>query len=191
MAKINLLPWRDEYRQEKKKEYLTILAGVAIAAAVVAFVWIQSVDSNIEHQRGRNQILQAEISRLDKQVTEIRELQKRKDELIERMRVIQDLQGNRPVIVRVFDDIVRSLPDGVYFTEITRENMILSIKGVAESNNRVSSLMRRLDESEWFENPNLLRVQKVEGADESADYVPNEFEMTITISTPKEDKGDA
>ncbi len=191
MANINLLPWRDEYRQEKKKEYLTILAGIAVIAIVAAFLWIQSVNSSIDHQAQRNQMLKTEIAKLEEQVTEIRELQKRKEDLIERMRVIQDLQGNRPLIVRVFDGLVRAVPDGVYLTSIKREGKILRLDGVAESNNRVSSLMRRLDESEWFENPNLLRVQKSDDADEDAEFVPNEFEMTISISTPKVDEGGA
>ena len=191
MANINLLPWRDEYRQEKKKEYLTILTGIAVLAILAAFLWIQSVNSNIDYQTQRNQMLKTEIAKLEKQVAEIRELQKRKEDLIERMRVIQDLQGNRPLIVRVFDGLVRAVPDGVYFTSVKREGKVLRLNGVAESNNRVSSLMRRLDESEWFENPNLLRVQKTDGADDDAEFVPNEFEMTISISTPKVDEGGA
>lgn len=159
MARINLLPWREEFRQEKKKEFHVQLFGVALAAAVAAFAWISIVDSTIDSQNQRNRILDEEIAILEKQVQEIQELKKKRQELIARMRVIQDLQGTRPTIVRYFDEMVRSVPDGVFFHTIKRTGNGISIEGVTESSNRVSSFMRNIDQSEWFSNPNLKSIK--------------------------------
>ncbi|GLS24499.1 PilN domain-containing protein [Marinibactrum halimedae] len=186
MANINLLPWRDELRAEKQKEFYTVLALVGAAAAVVVFMWLGAVNGQIDSQRGRNALLNKEIAQLDKQVEEIKDIKKRREELLERMRIIQGLQGDRPQIVRVFDDLVRAIPDGVYFDQLNRDGSKISISGVAESNNRVSSLMRRLDDSDWFEKPNLLSVTKERPGDDG-DNVPNKFNMTVQITAPKKD----
>lgn len=181
MAQINLLPWRDELRAEKKKQFYSVLALVAILAGLVAFAWLSVVNSQIESQKVRNDMLNREIAQLDKKVREIRDLRKKREDLIDRMTVIQNLQGNRPQIVRVFDDLVRKVPDGVYFTELARKGKTVTFSGIAESNNRVSSLMRQLDESDWFEKPNLLSVTKTNPGNESS---PNRFNMTVVISAP-------
>jgi type IV pilus assembly protein PilN len=147
------------------------------------------VNTDIESQRIRNNMLQREITQLEQKVDEIKDLRKRREELIGRMDVIQSLQGDRPQIVRVFDDIVRKVPDGVYFTEVKREGSQISVSGVAESNNRVSSLMRQLDESEWFDSPNLQSVTRArEGGDE--EQIPNLFRLTVQISSPVDDEKD-
>ena len=116
MANINLLPWRDEYRREKQQEFLTIVGGVALVALLCAYLWVSMVNSRIENQSQRNNLLNNEIGLLDKKVKEIKELRERRRELIERMKVIQGLQGERPVIVRYFDEMVRAIPEGVYLT---------------------------------------------------------------------------
>lgn len=158
MARINLLPWREEYRQEKRKEFLTQLGFVVVVAAIVAVVWIKLIDGAIDSQNGRNNILKGEIDVLEKRVAEINELKKRRQELIARMRVIQDLQGTRPTIVRYFDEVVRAVPQGLYFTSIKRDGDTITVKGITESSNRVSSFMRNLDASEWFADPNLRSI---------------------------------
>jgi type IV pilus assembly protein PilN len=189
MANINLLPWRDELRAEKQKQFYTVLVLVCIAAGAAVFVWFSAVNTDIESQRIRNNMLQREITQLEQKVDEIKDLRKRREELIGRMDVIQSLQGDRPQIVRVFDDIVRKVPDGVYFTEVKREGSQISVSGVAESNNRVSSLMRQLDESEWFDSPNLQSVTRArEGGDE--EQIPNLFRLTVQISSPVDDEKD-
>lgn len=184
MANINLLPWRDELRAEKQRQFYTVLGLVAVMAGAVIFVWLSSVNAQIESQRVRNNILTREIADLEKKVAEIKDLRQRREDLVGRMEVIQRLQGDRPQIVRVFDDLVRVVPDGVYFTKLQRAGAQISIEGVAESNNRVSSLMRQLDESQWFEGPNLQSVTRAkEGGDE--ELIPNSFKMTVQISSPK------
>ncbi|MDO3387389.1 PilN domain-containing protein [Gilvimarinus sp. SDUM040013] len=175
MATINLLPWRDKYREEKKKEFIVIMLGVAVIAGLVAFVWISHVNGKVDHQRQRNQMLEQEISQLDKKVKEIEDLQTRREELLELMRLIRDLEGTRSVIVHQFDDLVRALPDGVFLTELSRVGSIVSISGIAESNNRVSSFMRNLAASDWYDEPNL---SSVEVAPEEGGQA-NSFEMTV------------
>ena len=148
MARINLLPWREAYRQEKKKEFLGILVGVLILAGLVAYLWVSSIQSSISDQEARNRLLKTEISALEAAVAEIRELREKREELLARMRVIQDLEGKRPVIVRYFDEMVRAVPDGVYLNRLERQGEVILLEGIAESNNRVSSFMRNLDESD-------------------------------------------
>lgn len=183
MANINLLPWREERREELKKEYLTILAASVLFAGVVIFAWHSYAAAQVENQRSRNAHLEANIRELSAQVKEISAMKAKREELKERMRVIQDLQGNRPEIVHIFDELVQTLPDGVYFSELNREAVNLKVMGTAESNNRVSSLMRRLDKSEWFIEPNLVAVKANPGFGEQA----NDFELVVKISKPQAD----
>lgn len=179
MATINLLPWREEFRQEKKKEFIIQLMGVCILALLIAFLWIRSVDNSITAQNQRNSLLQAEIQKLEAQVKEIQELKKRREELIDRMRVIQDLQGTRPIIVRYFDELVRAIPDGIFITGLSREGDIINIEGVTESNNRVSMFMRQLNDSSWFSDPNLKSVVSNSDFGEQASVFSMELKATL------------
>lgn len=186
MAKINLLPWREAYRKEKKDQFIAILIGIFILAAFVAYLWISGVESAIDNQNARNRLLETEIAVLEKQVREIAELKKVRDDLLTRIKVIQDLEGTRPVIVRYFDEFVRAVPDGVYLNSIVRSGEVISIEGIAESTNRVSSLMRNLDQSDWFSAPNLTSVTAAPAEGEQA----NSFKMTVRTSAPQ-DQADA
>lgn len=180
MATINLLPWREDLRVELRKEFFIITGVVAGFAVAIIFAWQMLLNNAIEEQKGRNAFLEKRIAELNQQVREIAELRKKKAELVARMDVIQSLQGNRPEIVHIFDQIVRTIPDGVFYNELVRNGNNLVIKGTAESNNRVSSLMRQLDASEWFANPNLTGVKANRAAGEHA----NDFELRVTITPP-------
>lgn len=180
MTRINLLPWREEYREEKKKEFVVQFAAVCVLAAVLAYAWFQVVANAVDNQNQRNAILQSEINLLQQQVKEIQELKKRRAELVDRMKVIQDLQGTRPIIVRYFDELVRAVPDGIYLTSLARQGDTITIEGVTESNNRVSSFMRRLDDSEWFADPNLRSVT----ADPKLGEQASRFSMLIKAVLP-------
>lgn len=158
MAKINLLPWREELRKQQLQEFVAVLGAVVIAAVVVAFAWKQAVAGDVEEQKSRNSYVQGQIAELEESIKEIEELQRRRDGLVERMNVIQGLQGNRPVIVHVFDQFATTVPDGVFYTSIKQAGTTFQVDGVAESNNRVSNLMRSLDASPWFKNPQLNKV---------------------------------
>ena len=177
---INLLPWREELRAEQKQQFVTALALVALFGVAALFGYNQYLSSEIQLQKQRNTFVRNETALLDAQIAEIKQLRNTRDQLIERMRIIQELQGNRPVIVRVFDELVRTLPDGLFYTEVRREGQRIFIKGKTESNNRVSSLMRNFDESPWFAEPNLLGVKanKKNGPDD------NDFELTVNQTTP-------
>lgn len=182
MAKINLLPWREEYRREKKKEFLTQLGAVGLVAVIVAFGWVHLVDNAITNQAQRNQILETEIAALEKRVQEINELKKKREQLIARMKVIQDLQGTRPTIVRYFDEVVRAVPDGLYFSSLVRQGDSFSIDGITESSNRVSSFMRNLDQSEWFANPNLKSIKASDKYGEQASEFSLQFKAVLPTS---------
>ena len=158
MAKINLLNWREDYRREKKQEFIQHTALVCIIAFVIAFSWVSVVNSAIDNQNSRNQLIKDELVVLDKQVKEIQELKRKREELISRMRVIQDLQGTRPIIVRYFDEFVRAVPDGVFVLSMVRKGQTITLDGVAESNSRVASLMHNIDSSLWFDESNLKSV---------------------------------
>ncbi len=180
MAQINLLPWREELRQEKKKEFLTQLAGFALIIIAGCFLWFKSMDSSIESQNYRNRLLESEIKDLEKQVAEIKELKKRKKDLESRMRVIQDLEGKRSIIVYYFDELAKSLPDGVFFTSIDRKGQTFSLEGTSESNQRIATLMRNLNSSDWFTNPNLKSVEAAPNEGEQAQT----FRMDLTATLP-------
>lgn len=180
MAKINLLPWREQRREQQRKEFLGILGAVAVAGLLTVTLGYMAIEGQISHQNERNAWLKREIAELDKRVVEIKQLQTRRTQLIDRMKVIQDLQGTRPLIVHIFDEIVRTLPEGVYFRALKRTANVITIQGTAESNNRVSSLMRRLDDSEWFANPILKGVKANPAFGEQG----NDFDMTVTVTMP-------
>lgn len=156
MARINLLPWREELRQEKKKEFVTQLVAVCIFTALICFAWVRAVDGSISSQKARNNILKNEISLLESQVEEIQNLKRERQALLDRMRVIQDLEGKRAIIVHYFDEFAKAVPNGVHLTAIKRTGDTFSIEGVSESNPRLSIFMRQLDASEWFSGVNLL-----------------------------------
>lgn len=188
MAKhINLLPWRDELRAERQKEFLTLTALVFLAGALVFAMVFYGYSMAIDYQNSRNQYLERNIEELDKQVQEIKDIKDRKARLIERMEIIQGLQGNRPVIVHLFDELVRVLPDGVHFKSLDRKANKISIKGTAETSNRVSELMRNFDASVWFKNPNLSAVVANESFGEQA----NDFTLSVDIVDPSKKDDEA
>lgn len=181
MARINLLPWREQLREERKQRFLVAMGGTLIIAAGLIFLGGQYLDSAMKQQNARNEFIKKEIAVLDARIKEISELKERRAQLLERMKIIQDLQGNRPISGRIFDQMVRTLPDGVFFTELKRTDKSIAIVGAAESNNRVSSLMRNLDASEWLMAPNLTEVKAVTaGAVDQA----NVFQLTVKQVQP-------
>lgn len=183
MARINLLPWRDARREELKRQFLAVLGMVAAGAVLTVILADRVVNGQIDAQKARNNYLTQNIRELDQQVEEIKELQRRRNQLIDRMRVIQELQGNRPIIVRVLDQLVRTVPDGVFYTDVTSKGNKITIKGVAESNNRVSSLMRRLDASDWLKEPNLDAVRAAPDFGDQA----NTFDLSVLVDLPDQD----
>ena len=155
MTRINLLPWREDLRQERQKQFMSLLVlMVILSGAIVGLIHFQ-MNSKIEYQNSRNKFMSTEIAKLDNEIAEIRELQKVRKSLIERMDVIQDLQKSRPSIVHMFSELVTTVPNGVYLKSMEQVEDTLKINGEAESNARVSSYMRNLNGSEWLKDPNL------------------------------------
>jgi type IV pilus assembly protein PilN len=177
---INLLPWREELRQEQKKQFgvLTFLMTF-LAAAIVGLIHIQMA-SKIDYQLSRNKFMSTEIVKLDEEIAEIRDLKKVRRSLVERMEVIQDLQRSRPSIVHLFTEIVSTVPNGVYLESLTQTGSNLLMNGEAESNARVSTYMRNLDASEWLKEPNLTVI---EIEDIKVNRISN-FTLTVKQTSP-------
>ena len=159
MANINLLPWREELRKERNQQYLLILVFfVILTAGLWGVVHFHHV-SLINYQLSRNDFLDEKIVYLDKKIEEIHALEKEKERLKARIQAIEGLQGNRPLVVRLFDEMVASLPEGVSLISVAQKKDKINIKGVAQSNARVSSFMRNLESSEWLKTPKLDIIQ--------------------------------
>ena len=158
MPRINLLPWREELRKRRQRDF-GILAGLSVVAMAVVVLGVHAYFSGrIEFQQSRNEYLQQQIALLDEKIKEIEDLDQEKSRLLARMEIIQQLQASRPEIVHLFDELVERLPDGVYLTSLAQNGRSLNLEGVAQSNARVSSLMRKLDASEYMENPALVEI---------------------------------
>jgi type IV pilus assembly protein PilN len=181
MAKINLRPWRVELRAEKQKQFVVMILGAVIIAGGLVFLWQSDMDSRIAYQQSRNAYIETAAKKLDQQIKEIDNLKRKRDELLARMKVIQDLQGKRPVIVRVFDELVKTLPDGLYYTELKKTGDRINIVGMAESNSRISTLMRQFEESDWFANPDLSNVSAADNS--RAGY--SKFNLSVQQKTPE------
>ncbi|TKJ80551.1 pilus assembly protein PilN [Pseudomonas koreensis] len=182
MARINLLPWREERREERRKRFLLALIGVVVGSVGAVLIADQVISAAIERQVARNDYIGKQIAVVDERIKQISELKAHRQQLVERMRIIQDLQGNRQVSGRIFDQLARTLPDGVYFTEVKMTGKTLSISGAAESNNRVSDLMRNLEASDWFDAPSLNEVKATTAG--QVDQT-NTFELTVRQTQPQ------
>jgi type IV pilus assembly protein PilN len=171
MPRINLLPWRSELRQRRKKEFLIALAGTLVVGAGVVYLSKLAVQSATTAQHGRNEILRTEIAEIDKQIREINGLQTQRERLLARMQVITQLQRSRPEIVHLFDELVNAIPEGVNLVEVVQQGSRVEMRGVAQSSTRVSALMRNIDESEWLRNPALDIVEAVSsGLDRNSQF---------------------
>jgi type IV pilus assembly protein PilN len=159
MPRINLLPWRDQQRRERKLAFFVALGVAAGVAAVVAFVAYLLVGAMIEAQEQRNERLRAQITVLDKQIEEINDLESQKQRFISRMQIIEKLQRSRPEVVHLFDELVKMMPDGTYLTSVKETGNKLKLEGVAQSSTRVSTLMRNIAASQWLRNPALEVVE--------------------------------
>ena len=181
MARINLLPWREERREARRKRFLLVLVAVMAGTTGAVLVANQTISGAIDRQIARNNYIGKQIAVVDERITQINDLKSRRQQLIERMRIIRDLQGNRQISGRMFDQLARALPDGVYFTEVKMTGKTLSITGAAQSNSRVSDLMRNLEASDWFDAPNLTEVKATAaGQVEQA----NVFQLTVRQTQP-------
>ena len=159
MPSINLLPWRQALRQRRRKEFLYGIVGAFVLAGIVTLIASFTVSSMIDAQNRRNELLKAEIAELDKAIEQILALEVQKARMIARMEVIDTLQASRPEVVKLFDQIVSTLPEGVYLTSVKQSGKKLEFNGVAQSSTRVSAFMRNIDASETLSSPELKVIQ--------------------------------
>jgi len=189
MARINLLPWRAERRKQRQKEFLTML-GLSAAAGVVLWFLINTYYNNqISGQNERNAYLHDQITQVDKQISEIDQLDKKKAKLLARKEVIEQLQANRSQMVHLFDSLVRTIPDGVILTSIKQEGDKLTLEGRSQSNARVSTYMRNLEGSGWMTKPDLSIIEAKAGDP----ALPYAFTLTVMLANPnapKDENGD-
>ena len=188
MPRINLLPWREQERKVRRREFGVASGGAVLAAIIFALggklVYSSWTDSQIE----KNNLLKKEIIKLDAQIADIQDLENRKQRLVARMEIIEKLQRKRPEIVHQFDELVRTVPDGVYLTAIKQNGNKLEIRGVAQSSTRVSTFMRNIDSSVWMDNPVL---QVVETAKDSPTGGSSFTLFTDTVGVNLEDGGES
>ena len=186
MAKINLLPWREELRRQKQKEYLTI---VGICAVLTLMVWGAihwHFQERINYQESRNAFIVEENKKLDKKIEEIKKLEREKERLLSRMKAIETLQLSRPIIVHIFDELVTSLPEGVFLREISQRGSNITIRGAAQSNARVSNYMRNVEKSDWLKDPSLDIIQS---ASEDGRRIAN-FVLKFKQTSPDAEKSE-
>ena len=180
MAHINLLPWRENQRRERKRKFGYQLLAVAAVAGLVALYWHMMVLQKIEHQNARNALLKAEIAQVDKKIVEIKDIEKRRAQLIARMNIIQDLQVSRPQIVHLFDELVETVPEGAYLVSVDQRGNGVTLKGRAQSNARVSSYMRNIDGSLWIGGAALKIIQNKENTGTGMSH----FELAARQANP-------
>jgi type IV pilus assembly protein PilN len=181
MVKINLLPWREERRQKLTKEYYVLLGIAALIALAIVFSVYMIYDHNIKFQNQRNDIITAEIVKLDAQIKEIEGLEKKREDLLARKKVIEELQANRTQMVHLFDELVSTIPNGLFLENIKQNGNIISLEGYAQSHSRVSAYMRKLEKSEWFKVPVIVEYIK---ADESFDTHEQKFKLMVNLTNP-------
>jgi len=188
MARINLLPWREEQRKERMTQLKTMTGLAAfLMVAIIALVHIQ-INNQIENQVSRNNYLKKEIKTLQKKITEIKELENEKAKLLARMNIIQQLQSSRPQVVHVFDQIVSTLPTGVYLNSIKNSGRSITLKGVAQSNARVSSYMRNVDDADWLTKPKLNVIKTSKQRNSIFTLVVNQTTPTAKKAAAKKEK---
>ena len=181
MAKINLLPWREERRKQREREFYGLLGVSFAAAAIVAFVVVSYFSGQIDGQRTRNAYLETQIKEMDVKIKQIQDLEKTRTKLLQRKQAIEELQANRSQMVHLFDDLVRTIPDGVRLVSIKQNGDQLVLQGQAESNARVSNYMRNLEASTWMTAPDLDIVE-ARGAAKRDRYT---FTLRVAIRKPQ------
>ena len=188
MAKINLLPWREERRKELLNEFLIMLGLVALFTAFIVGIVHFYHSQLIERQNTRIGYIDKRIKEVDKKITEIKELEKQKESLLSRMRAIESLQRDRPLIVHLFDELVRSLPEGLSILALKQEGPKVTITGEAQSHARVSSFMRKIEQSEWIKDAKLKIIKESAKGQDSTTKTVNEFMLTFEQVMPSVDK---
>lgn len=161
MPRINLLPWREEQRKLRQRQFGMAAIGAVAAGGLFILLSNWIYQGRIDHQQERNERLTAEINKLAESIKEIEGLERQKERLLARMEIIEQLQRSRPEVVHLFDEVVKTVPDGIFLTGLKQQGRGLQISGTAQSSTRVSAFMRNIDSSEWLTNPDLDKIETV------------------------------
>ncbi|MGW8127627.1 MAG: PilN domain-containing protein [Stenotrophomonas sp.] len=195
MARINLLPWRAERRKQRQREFYTMLGLAAVAGVLMSLLLYFYYDGQVSGQNERNAYLEAEIAKVKEQNKEIDRLDSQKKRLLDRKKVIEELQGKRSQMVHLFDALVRTIPDGVVLTALKQEGETLTLEGRTQSNARVSTYMRNLESSGWMSNPELsvIEAKAQEASDSAMDIksLPYVFTLKVKLPAPGENAAQA
>jgi type IV pilus assembly protein PilN len=184
MIPINLLPHRAERRKAQQRQFLG-LAGVVAAIGIGVVILVHGVFAQrIAEQDKRNKYLQDQIAVLEKQIDEIKKLKEQTQAMLERKKVVESLQSNRTEAVRLLDQLVRQLPEGLYLKSIKQTNDTVNVVGYASSNARVSTLMRNFEASPWLEDPRLVEIKAVKVGNANL----NEFNVNVKLTRAKDDE---
>jgi type IV pilus assembly protein PilN len=189
MARINLLPWRENLRRQRQREFGLMLVGGLVVSLLIVGWWHFFNEGLMDHQKRRNAFLEREIAVVDKQIKEIQAIERTRSQLIARMNVIQDLQVSRPQIVHLFDELVETIPAGAFLTQTVQNGGAVALTGRAQSNARVSAYMRNVERSPWLADPQLKIIENKEQSKEAAEM--SDFRLTIKQRVPKSDLAEA
>jgi len=178
MIRINLLPHREEARKAKREQFFVLVGLISVLAIVVVFAIYTLIEAQTEAQTRKNDFLKQEIAVLDKQLDQIKRLREQTQALLARKQVIENLQRDRGETVHLLTELVRQVPEGVYLKSLRQDGLNVNVSGYAQSNARVSALMRNIDSSTWLENPRLIETKAVVLNGRRV----NEFGMDFTLS---------
>ena len=183
MARINLLPWREEQRKDRQRQFLTSLLITTVLGVVLVFLAGAVFDQKIKRQQFRNDLVKSEIQKLEVRITRIDELERTRERLLSRKQVIESLQASRSITVELLDNLAKSIPVGVTLTTIRQQGSSLALAGSSQSNARVSAYLRELEGNGLFLNPQLAFVRAIAGADTAIE--PYNFSIKVTLRAPK------
>lgn len=184
MARINLLPWRENLRQERQRNFMIALAATALLAVLLVFLGSHLVGRQIEAQEARNRYLENEIRQLDRDIASIEELEATRDNLLARKNVIERLQENRSMMVHLFNSLAQTVPEGIRLTSVKQSGEQLTIEGTTQSETRVSDYMRNIEQAGWMHEPELRIIEVIEGG-EAGGAEPFRFELRARVASPR------
>lgn len=183
MARINLLPWREEQRRERQRHFLSTLLMTSILGVVIVFLVATVFDQKIKHQQNRNELVKSEIRKLETRIKKIEELERTRARLISRKQVIERLQASRSMTVELLDNLAKSIPVGITLTSLRQQGPTLALAGSSQSNARVSAYLRELENNDLFLNPQLAFVRSAAKVTTATE--PYDFSISVKLRPPK------
>jgi type IV pilus assembly protein PilN len=186
MARINLLPWREEARRERQRQFLYSLMGTLVLGAILVLIVGLFFDQRISHQESRNQQIQVEINRLEQRIARIAELEKTRDRLLSRKQIIESLQASRSLTVELLDKLAKTIPVGITLTNVRQQGNNLTLLGTSQSNARVSAYLQSLEEMDLFENPELQYVRASQ--DPPTPIETYEFAIAVKVDNTRDEE---